>query len=68
VNIPSKRPIGFEFQAGPGGHKKATVAFKAVRDLNESRQAEDKVLEARQCLIAAASLLGSKPNEQSRIL
>jgi hypothetical protein len=68
VNIPSKRPIGFEFQAGPGGHKKATAAFKAVRDLNESRQAEDKILEARQCLIAAASLLGSKPNEQSRIL
>jgi hypothetical protein len=32
-NIPSKRLIGFEFQAGPSGHKKATAAFKAVRDL-----------------------------------
>jgi hypothetical protein len=67
-NIPSKRPIGFEFQAGPGGRKKATTAFKAARDHDESRQAEEKVLEARQCLISAANLLGSRPNEQSRIL
>jgi hypothetical protein len=68
TNIPSKRPVGFEFQAGPGGLKKATATFKAARDLEESRQAEDKVLEARQCLVAAANLLRSKPNEQSRIL
>jgi hypothetical protein len=67
-NIPSKRPIGFEFQAGPRGYKKATAAFKAARDLDESRQAEEKVLKARQCLISAANLLGSRPNEQSRIL
>jgi hypothetical protein len=68
ANIPSKRPGGFEFQAGPSSLKKATATFKAARDLEESRQAEDKVLEARQCLVAAANLLRSKPNEQSRIL
>ena len=66
--IPSKRPIGFEFQAGPGGHKKATATVQAVKDLDESKRAEEKVLEARQCLIEAASLLGSKPKEQSRVL
>jgi hypothetical protein len=27
ANIPSKRPIGFEFQAGPGGHKKLIHSF-----------------------------------------
>jgi hypothetical protein len=67
ANIPSKRPVGFEFQAGPSSLKKATATFKVARDLEESRQAEDKVLEARQCLVAAANLLRSKPNEQSRI-
>jgi hypothetical protein len=47
ASVPSKRPIGFEFQAGPGGHKKATAAFRAVRDHDESSQAKDKFLEAR---------------------
>jgi hypothetical protein len=68
ANIPSKRPVGFEFQAGPSSLKKAAATFKAAKDLEESRQAEDKVLEARQCLVVAANLLRSKPNEQSRIL
>jgi hypothetical protein len=68
TNILSKRPGGFKFQVGPSSLKKATATFKAVRDLEESRQAEDKVLEARQCLVAVANLLRSKPNEQSRIL
>jgi hypothetical protein len=68
TNIPSKRPLGFEFQAGPSSFKKVTATFKVARDLEDSRQAEEKVLEARQCLIAAANLLRSNPNEQSRIL
>jgi hypothetical protein len=68
ANIPSKRPVGFEFQAGPSSLKKATATFKAAKDLEEARQAEDKVLEARQSLVEAANLLKSKPKEQSRIL
>jgi hypothetical protein len=57
TNILSKRLIGFEFQAGPSSLKKATATFKAVRNLEESRQVEDKVLEARQCL---TSLMGKR--------
>jgi hypothetical protein len=68
ANIPLKRLVGFEFQAGPSSLKKATAIFKAAKDLKEARQVEDKVLEARQSLVEAANLLKSKPNEQSRIL
>jgi hypothetical protein len=37
ANIPSKRLVGFQFQAGPSSLKKATAIFKAARDLEESR-------------------------------
>jgi hypothetical protein len=64
INTLLKRLIGFKFQADPSSLKKAIATFKAARDLKEARQAEDKVLEARQCLVTAANLLRSKPNEQ----
>jgi hypothetical protein len=37
ANIPSKRPVGIEFQAGPSSLKKATATFKAAKDLEEAR-------------------------------
>ena len=68
VSIPVKRPQGLDFQTSPGGRRKDTTASRQAREAEQSRKAKEKIQEARNYLVEAASLLSTLPSKQTKVL